>query len=241
VRERLLELAQADPRIVAGAAVGGTVSGASDRWSDLDLTFGVAEGFSLADVLEDWTRTVVHDFDGIHLFDLPHGSAIYRVFLLPGCLQVDLSFAPAADFGAMGPRFELLFGSAVEKAQAATPSVSEIFGLAVHHVVRARYSIERGRSWQAELWISAARDLALELACMRRGLDASYGRELDKLPADVLEGFEETLVRSLERGALLGALGGTISVLLRESSDAGDAVAQVEPELRELVRSNLTS
>jgi hypothetical protein len=106
------------------------------------LTFGVAEGFSLADVMKDWTRTVVYDFGGIHLFDLPHGSTIYRVFLLPGCLQVDLSFAPAADFGPIGPRFELLFGRAVEKAQAPTPSVSEIFGLAVHHVVRARYSIE---------------------------------------------------------------------------------------------------
>jgi len=111
----------------------------------------------------------------------------------------------------------------------------------VHHVVRARYSIERGRRWQAELWISAARDLALELACLRRGLDASYGRELDELPAHVLKGFEETLVRPLDRDALLGALAGTISILLRESAGAVDAVAQVEPELRELVRSSFTS
>jgi hypothetical protein len=37
----LLGLASADPRVVAGAAVGGTVSGASDRWFDLDLTFGL--------------------------------------------------------------------------------------------------------------------------------------------------------------------------------------------------------
>jgi hypothetical protein len=203
------------------------------------VTFGVAEGFALADVLDDWTRTVVHDFDGIHLFDLPHGSAIYRVFLLPGCLEVDLSFAPAADFGPMGPRFELLFGSAVERAQAPTPPMSEIIGLAVHHLVRARYAIERGRHWQAELWISAARDLALELACLGRGLDANYGRELDKLPAKVLAGFEETLVRSLDTSALLGALAATTSVLLRESAGTVDAVAQIEPELRELVRSDL--
>ena len=241
MRERLRELARADPRVVASAAVGGTVTGASDRWSDLDLTFAVAEGSSLPDVLKDWTRTVVHDFDGIHLFDLHHGSTIYRVFLLSGCLQVDLSFAPAADFGAIGPRFELLFGSAVEKAHAPAPSVSEIFGLAVHHVVRARYSIERGRRWQAELWISAARDLALELACLRPGLDASYGRELDELPAHVVVGFEETLVRPLDRDALLCALAGTITILLRESAGAVDAVAQVEPELRELVRSSFTS
>jgi hypothetical protein len=35
---------------------------------------------------------------------------------------------------------------------------------------------------------------------------------------------------------LLGALAATISVLLRESADVVDAVAKVEPELRELIR-----
>jgi hypothetical protein len=206
------------------------------------LTFGVAEGFSLADVMKDWTRTVVYDFGGIHLFDLPHGSTIYRVFLLPGCLQVDLSFAPAADFGPIGPRFELLFGRAVEKAQAPTPSVSEILR-ACGSPCRPRALLHRGAddAGKPSSGLAPPRDLALELACVRRGLDASYGRELDKLPAHVLDGFEETLVPSLERSALLGALAGTISVLLRESADAVDAVAQVEPELRELVRSNLTS
>jgi hypothetical protein len=239
VRERLLELAEADPRVVAGAAVGGTVSGQSDRWSDLDLTFGVGEDVALADVLEDWTQTVVRDFHGMHLFDLPHGSAIYRVFLLPGCLQVDLSFAPASDFGATGPRFELLFGSAVERAPAPAPSISEIFGLAVHHAVRARYSIERGRRWQAELWISAARDLALELACLRHGLDASYGRELDKLPPDLLARFEDTLVCSPDRDELLRALSGTVGILIDESGQAVDAAPRLKTELLALLHNDI--
>jgi hypothetical protein len=229
VRERLLELADSDPRVVAAAAVGGTVSGASDRWSDLDLTFGVADGCPAAEVLGDWSRTVVREFEAVHLFDLTHGAALYRVFLLPGCLQVDLSFAPASEFGATGPRFELLFGSAVETEWHAAPPPGEIFGLAVHHAVRARYSIERGRRWQAELWISATRDLALELACLRAGLDASYGRELDKLPGSVLASFEEALVGSLDREALLQALAATVSVLLRECPDDVDA-ARVEAD-----------
>ena len=79
MREHLLGLAAADPRVVAGAAVGGTVSGASDRWSDLDLAFGVADDSSLAEVLEDWTRRVVGELDAVQLFDFPHGSAMYRV------------------------------------------------------------------------------------------------------------------------------------------------------------------
>jgi hypothetical protein len=236
VRERLLGLAAADPRVVAGAAVGGTVSGASDRWSDLDLAFGVADDSSLAEVLEDWTRRVVGELGAVHLFTIPHGSATYRVFLLPGCLQLDLSFAAASEFGATGPRFELLFGSSVEQARVPTPSPGEIFGLAVHHAVRGRYSIERGRRWQAELWISAARDLALELACLRHGLDASYGRELDKLPIDVLAGFDATLVRSLDREELLRALAGTVELVLSESSRTVKVPPRIEAELRELIQ-----
>jgi len=130
----------------------------------------------------------------------------------------------------------LLFGDAVETAPLPTPSTAEIFGLAVHHVVRARYSIERGRSWQAELWISAARDLALELACLRRGLDASYGRELDKLPGEVLTTFEGSLVGSPEREELLRALADTVVVLLRESEQVVDIPTRVVEELYELVQ-----
>jgi hypothetical protein len=47
---------------------------------------------------------VVEEFDAAHLFDLPSGASIYRVFLLPGCLQFDLSFTPASKFGAIGPK-----------------------------------------------------------------------------------------------------------------------------------------
>ncbi|HEY7032656.1 MAG TPA: hypothetical protein VH482_15040, partial [Thermomicrobiales bacterium] len=120
VREVVVEKARRDPRVVAAAAVGSSASG-GDRWSDLDLTFGVADGVPVEAVLADWTRAVVDQFEAAVLFDLPVGSTIYRVFLLPGALQVDLSFGPAAEFGARGPRFRLLFGEAVEKPWAAPP------------------------------------------------------------------------------------------------------------------------
>lgn len=112
VRDRVLELAASDARVVAGAVVGSQAQGEGDRWSDLDLTFAVADGVPLRDALEDWTRALAGEFGAAHLFDLPSGPSIYRVFLLPGCLQFDLSFTPAAQFGATGPRFRLLFGSA---------------------------------------------------------------------------------------------------------------------------------
>ena len=41
IRDRILEIANSDERIVAGAVVGSLATGEGDRWSDLDLTFGV--------------------------------------------------------------------------------------------------------------------------------------------------------------------------------------------------------
>lgn len=234
VRDHVLRLAASDARVVAGAVVGSLALDEGDHWSDLDLTFAVADDQPLLDVLEDWTRTLVAEFDAAHLFDLPSGASIYRVFLLPGCLQFDLSFTPASKFGATGPKFKLLFGSSVEKPHIQPPSAHELFGYAVHHVLRARFCIERGRYWQAEYWISATRDYAMSLACRRRGLPASYGRGFDHLPPDVRDSFKSALVISLERDELLRALGCAIEGLLREAEEVRELAAKVEPGLREL-------
>src|SRR6266571_4189698 len=102
VRKRIIELARVDRRLVAAAYVGSLAeaSNGGDRWSDLDVTFAMNDGVSLDEVLADWTRSLVNEFRAVKLFDLPHLSTLYRVFLLPGNLQVDLSFTPRADFRA---------------------------------------------------------------------------------------------------------------------------------------------
>jgi hypothetical protein len=233
-RDRALELASSDARVVAAAVVGSLALDEGDRWSDLDLTFGVADGVPVLDVLDDWTRRFVAEFDAVQLFDLPAGATIYRVFLFPGCLQFDLSFSPASEFGALGPKFRLLFGSAVERPFPGPPAADQLFGYAVHHALRARFCIERGRFWHAEYWISAARDHALSLACRRRDLPAYYGRGFDDLPDDVRETFRNALVRSLDRDELLRALGEVIAGLLREADEVRPLAAKVEPQLRSL-------
>jgi hypothetical protein len=234
-RDHVLEMADADPRVVAGAVVGSLALGGGDRWSDLDLTFGVADDVAVADVLGEWTRRVVVDLDALVLFDLPSGETIYRVFLLPGCLQMDLSFTPASRFGAGGPRFRLLFGEEHPRPQPEPPSLGDIFGWAVAYARDARACIERGRWWQAEHCISAIRNNALTLACARRNLPTRFGRGYDDLPAEVLEAFEGALVRSLTRQALLDALTAAVDGLLRESSDVGEVAAKTGPRLRELL------
>jgi hypothetical protein len=231
---RVLEWAESDPRVVAGASIGSLAHGAGDRWSDLDLTFAVADGVPITEVLEDWTGKLVSEFDAIRLFDLPSGSTVYRVFLLPGCLQFDLSFAPTSDFGAIGPKFRLLFGSTVEKPHVAPPAVRDLFGYAVHHALRGRLCIERDRRCQAEYWISAARDYGMSLACVRRGLSAHHGRGFDDLPAELRDLLNEALVTSLEKKALLRALGRTIELLLQESAGMQGMPARIQSELLHL-------
>jgi len=235
VREQVLQLAATDGRVVAGAVVGSLALSEGDQWSDLDLTFAVADDAPLLTVLEDWTRDLSQTFDAVQLFDLPSGASLYRVFLLPGCLQFDLSFTPAAHFGATGPKFKLLFGDAVPKPFPASPPAPELFGYAVHHLLRARFCIERGRYWHAAYWISGARDYALSLACRRRGLPTAHGRGYDDLPPEVHTTFKDTFVTALDRAELLRALGGVINGLLSETGDVQALARKVEPQLQALL------
>src|SRR2546426_2841005 len=158
LRERMLRLAQEDERVVAGAVVGSLAVDGGDRFSDMDLTFGIADHVQVADVLDDWTRTLIDELDAVQLADLQRGPTTYRVFLLPGALQLDLSMTPAAQFRPAGPRFRLLFGEtaagepevstppAVGDLFLPTPSVAaDIFGWGVIYALHARACIERGR------------------------------------------------------------------------------------------------
>lgn len=235
----MLTLATSDARVVAGAVVGSLAHGDGDRWSDLDLTFGVVDTVPIREVLNDFTVDLADKFEAAHLFDLPSGSAIYRVFLLPGCLQFDLSFAPASEFGAVGPEFRLLFGSSVERPCSATPPARQLFGYAVHHALRARFCIERGRHWQAQYWISAMRDYALSLACRRCGFPTHYGRGVDDLPKAVRDLSLASLVTSLDRDELLRALNCAIELLLTDVDEVRELALQVEPQLRMLTGSQL--
>jgi hypothetical protein len=238
LREHVLRLADADERVVAGAAVGSLAVGGGDRFSDLDLTFGVADDAAVADVLEDWTLRLAGELDAVHLTDLERGPTIYRVFLLPDALQFDLSLTPAARFRPAGPRFRLLFGetAAGEPAFPAPPAARDLFGWGVIYALHARACIERGRVWQAEHYVGAVRDHALSLACLRHGLPAVQARGYDDLPAETLARFGAAHVGAVEAEALQAALAAAVLALVREGAEArlahADVVAQRLAELR---------
>ncbi len=235
--------------MVAAAAVGSLAVDGGDRFSDLDLTFGIADHVPVAAVLNDWTRTLVDELDAVHLADLERAPTTYRVFLLPDALQFDLSMTPAAQFRPAGPRFRLLFGeTAAAESEGSTPPVAggifiptppvagDLFGWGVIYALHARACIERGRVWQAEHYVGAVRDHALSLACLRRGLPAVQARGYDDLSAETLARFEAAHVGAVEPGALRAALAASVLALMRAGAEArllhADTVAQRLAELR---------
>jgi hypothetical protein len=226
----VVALAERDERIVAAAVIGSLALGDGDDWSDLDLTFGLAEDASLQDVLADWSRDLADAFDAVVLFDLESRELTYRVFLFPAWLQVDLSFGVGSTVRARD-RFRPVFGpSRVEQVE--PESAMRLFGLAVLWARHALVAIERGQPWHAEYCVSQIRHEALALACLRRDLPTAHGKGFDRLPQDVRGRFDEALVRSLEPAELRRALAVAVAGLLDEASDVGSA--QVEAQLREL-------
>jgi hypothetical protein len=222
LREHVLQLADKDERAVAGAAVGSlAVDGGGDRFSDLDLTFGIADDVPVTEVLDDWTRKLVEDKDALQLADLERGPTSYRVFLLPDALQFDLSMTPAAHFRAAGPRFRLLFGETAGDPRTPTPPLAhDLFGWGVIYALHSRSCIERGRVWQAEHYVGAVRDHALALACLREGAPAVQARGYDDLSAETIARFADTHVVSVEPEALRPALAASARALMHEGAQA---------------------
>jgi hypothetical protein len=198
LRSDLLNLAAGDARLTGAAITGSAALEREDRWSDIDLAFGVSEGVDVAAVLSDWTATMYRRADVLHHCDLKRDSWTYRVFLLRSTMQVDLAFAPAADFRALAPSFRLVFGQASEPQYIAPAASDEVIGLAWLYALHARSSIARRRLWQAEYMISGVRENALALACLRLRLPATQGCGFDLLPAPVATAFEDALVACLD-------------------------------------------
>jgi len=241
LRERVLRLAGEDDRVVAAAAVGSLAVDGGDRFSDLDLTFGIADHVPVNEVLDAWTTTLIDELGAVRLADLERGQTMYRVCLLPDALQLDLSMTPAAQFRPAGPRFRLLFGKTAAGQSAVpappgelflpTPAVAgDLFGWGVIYALHARACIERRRVWQAEHAVGAVRDHALSLACLRQGLPAVRARGYDDLPAETLARFDGTHVRTVEPEALRAALAASVLALIQEGAHAALPSADVVAE-----------
>jgi len=225
LRSDLLEYAANDRRIGAAAITGSAAAGREDLWSDIDLAFGVADAAEVQQVLTDWTALMYDQHGALHHLDVKAGEWIYRVFLLPTTLQVDLAFVPAVEFRALGPTFRLVFGRENEPRHVPPQAPGDIIGLGWLYALHARSCIARRKLWQAEYMISSIRDLTLALACIRHGLPSEHGRGIDQLPSGIATQFEDSLVRHLDTAELSRAFQVTTLGLLSEIRNIDEALA----------------
>ncbi|HEY6745119.1 MAG TPA: nucleotidyltransferase domain-containing protein [Mycobacteriales bacterium] len=237
LRDALIARARADDRITGAAVTGSGALDATDAWSDIDLAFGLRADVDLGRTMADWTTLMYREHGAVDHTELTFGSTVFRVFLLGSTLQVDLAFAPAAEFGAIAPTFRLVFGTAVQRPPQPEPDAGRLVGMGWLYALHARSSIARGRVWQAEYMISGLRDYVLALACLRHGLPATQGRGVDSLPPEVSSAVAGALVRSLDLDELARAFRAATDALLGEVErvDAGLARRLAGP-LRELSR-----
>jgi hypothetical protein len=237
LRAALVSAAGADERITGAALTGSAALGAEDRWSDIDLAFGVAAEADLGQVIADWTGHMYTGHGAVHHLDIVSRRTVYRVFLLASTLQVDLAFAPAADFGATAPTFRLLFGTAAQQPPSVAPGAADLIGMGWLYALHARSSLARGRVWQAEYMISGVRDHVLALACLRHGVPAVQGRGMDKLPPAATAAIAGALVRSLAVSELARAFRVATEGLLAETGQVDAHLAdRLAGTLRELAR-----
>lgn len=235
LRSELLEYAAQDARITAAAITGSAAENREDRWSDIDLAFGVEDAAVLPTVLSDWTAHMYDWHQALHHLDVRSGAWIYRVFLLPGTLQVDLAFVSAGEFRALAHTFRLMFGNANEPLYSSPPLPDGIIGLAWLYALHARNCIARGRVWQAEYMISGIRDNALALACIRHGLPVVHGRGFDELPKELTARFEDALVRHVGAAEVSRAFQVVIGEFRREMRSTNGKLAERLEETLQLL------
>jgi len=231
LRDRVLRLGQDDDRVIGGAAVGSLAVDEGDSFSDLDLTFGIAEPTSVAAVLADWTNTLIDEMGAVKLVDLERDPTIYRVLLFPDALQFDLSMTPASEFRPAGPRFRLLFGQiAAGRGQHPRRRRDAVHSNACgcrgsprlgDHLRASRSRVHRATAPVAGRTLRRCRARSRLVAGLpRSGLPAVQARGYDQLPAATLQRFEHTHVTATEPHTLNSALRASVTALLQEAADA---------------------
>jgi predicted nucleotidyltransferase len=215
VYESILNQSREDPSIISAAIIGSAAAGTKDRWSDIDLTFELTAGIKPGEVLSKWTNYLSEKFAGEMLLDLWLEETVYRVFLLPAYLQVDLSFSPNGKFYAVGPHFKLLYGQISEHRQIPELDADLYRSWIVHHLIRSYFCIQRNKLWQAHFWMNESRNYIMDLECNRNGFGSSHGRSYHLLNQELKAELEETLISKFSIGELSRKLQNLIQLFLK--------------------------
>jgi predicted nucleotidyltransferase len=244
--DQVAQLLRDDGR-VEGVVLVGSLAGTPDRWSDVDLEAVVADESEaeVATVAADWVDRMYDALPVVHHFETAFGHTLVRGFLLDDALEVDVAFAPTAEFSLWDP-FQVLFDRSgrIERIaaipsdwQPGPPDWSGEAGFAWHDVLHACTATRRDRTWQALWYLERVRNRTLTLAQQRRGFYAEFFDYVDDLPAQELTPHAATLVASLDPRSLLGAIDTATRLFLDELRRGGpDLAERLERPLLDVIR-----
>ena len=236
IRAKLVLAAQQDSRIVGAAHLGSAALGREDAWSDIDLALCLA-GNETEGVVADWTSRLYDNHNAVTHYDVWHGGTLYRVFLLRNSLQIDISFWRAEEFGAIGPKFKLIFGVANAPRPVPSPSPSDLVGMGWLYALHVRAAVARGHLLQAENMLSGMRNQMLSLLCLRYGVSALQGRGLDYLPEEVKQSVAGCFPCSLRADDLMRAFRTTTAAFIQEIHEIDNQLGDhLQSTLSELSR-----
>lgn len=239
LRESLIASARNDPRINAAAVTGSASIGREDRWSDIDLAFGLEALPDMEPTMADWTKTMYDTHAALDHLDVLSGATVYRVFILPNTLQVDLAFSPPGHFAARGPTFKLVFGDAAQMPIRRQDG-RELVGWGWLYALHVRSALARGRVWQAEYMLSKLKDQAMALACLRHDLPSRDGRGFDDLDDEFKFKMSGALAGSVAAGDLTRAFGVAVEALISETYEVDvDLSNRLASTLRKLVATSV--
>jgi predicted nucleotidyltransferase len=213
VLDRAVHLLSEDDRVEAAVLTGSLGRGTGDRWSDIDLDAVITAGAESATVAAAWEEMAYREWPVAHHYATEFGATLVRGFLLRDAQLLDMAFTPIEEFATWTP-VRVLFdrtGRATATASSwkewsPTPNSGVEAGFAGHDVRHACVAANRDRYWQSVYFLQRIRNRTLSLASERHGWDSDDLTRVDDLPADEIGPLGDTLVATLDRDTLLGAV-----------------------------------
>ena len=233
VYEEVLTWARSDPRVVAAAVVGSLATRPGDRWSDLDLTFGISDEASIPERVEHLVgapRANVRrgglvrpperrsHLPGVPASWVPAGGSFVR----PGlAVRSDRSRLSAVVWkrDVEAPRRAAVGARPLRLRRAPRGSSANLHR--ARPVVAGRVLDQRPSRQRHEPGVPATRPA-------RRPTDEAS----TIFPPSSAHMRKRALVRALEPETLAKALQRGVELLLNESGEAGDLPSHVEARLR---------
>lgn len=225
VRDRLIDRAKTDARVVGCALVGSAARDQDDAWSDIDLALKLDKDAGLRAVADDWTAWLTQSIPVADTLDVHAFRALYRVFFCTNSLQIDLSFWPNESFRATGEPMRLIFGAANPADQPRQHDPHGFIQMGWLYALHARSAIARDRTVQADRMLADLRNQVIALACIRLGLSPEHGRDAHLLPQEVTDALKDARAIDLRPDELHRSLRANAALYLTETAHHSNQLA----------------